>query len=36
MTESVMFLTRPGTGLDIIETSHMFSPGTFLTDFNEL
>lgn len=35
MTESVMFLARPGTGFDIIETSHIFSPGGLVTDFDE-
>jgi len=35
MTESVMFLTRPGTCFDIIETSHIFSPRGFMTDFDE-
>ena len=36
MTESVMFLTCPGTGFDIVERSHVFSPGTFVTDFDKL
>ena len=35
MTESVMFLTCPSTGFDIIETSHISSPFSFGTDFDE-
>jgi hypothetical protein len=36
MTEPVMFLTCPGTSFDVIETSDILSPGTLMTDFDEL